>query len=275
MVVIADPGDALFASSELFMRRQTEYLSPAYYTSMGFAVPAALGVMVARPKLRPIVLVGDGAFQMTGMELSSVLRNGFCPVVIVLDNEGYGTERMLLPGDHPFNDVRPWHYSKLPEVLGGGKGHEVRSEGEFDQALASALADPRQMHLLHVHLGFGRLQPDARAIDDETPRLRVRPTAGGGEGGIVRLAVGLPQVQGDAVKYESSCGFGESIDHLPDLRSIFAVGRLACSLPLCAGNAGADASLSALCGRLLSLRASAGTPMSARAAIRAESTSRR
>ena len=49
MVVIADPGDALFASSDLVIRRQTEFLSPAYYTSMGFAVPAALGVMVARP----------------------------------------------------------------------------------------------------------------------------------------------------------------------------------------------------------------------------------
>ena len=159
MVVIADPGDALFASSELFMRRQTEYLSPAYYTSMGFAVPAALGVMVARPKLRPIVLVGDGAFQMTGMELSSIVRNGLGPVVIVLDNEGYGTERMLLPGDHPFNDVHPWHYSKLPEVLGAGKGYEVRSEGDFDQALALALADPQQMHLLHVHLAPNDYSP--------------------------------------------------------------------------------------------------------------------
>ncbi len=151
-VVIADPGDALFASSELLMHRQTEYLSPAYYTSMGFAVPAALGAMVARPKLRPIVLVGDGAFQMTGMELSSIVRNGFCPIVIVLDNQGYGTERMLLPGEHKFNDIHPWHYAKLPEILGGGKGHEVRTEGEFDRALTAALADRGQMHLLHVHL---------------------------------------------------------------------------------------------------------------------------
>jgi len=63
MVVIADPGDALFASSELVIHRQTEFISPAYYTSMGFAVPAALGVMVARPNLRPMVLVGDGPFR--------------------------------------------------------------------------------------------------------------------------------------------------------------------------------------------------------------------
>jgi indolepyruvate decarboxylase len=152
MVVIADPGDALFASSDLVIHRQTEYIAPAYYTSMGFAVPAALGVMVARPDLRPIVLVGDGAFQMTGMELSTIIRHRFHPVIIVLDNQGYGTERLLVPGRHEFNEIHPWHYHKLPEVLGGGTGYEIRSEGDFDRALAAALADRSGPSILHVHL---------------------------------------------------------------------------------------------------------------------------
>ncbi len=152
IVVIADPGDALFASSDLVIHRQTEYLAPAYYTSMGFAVPAALGVMVARPDLRPIVLVGDGAFQMTGMELSSVARYGFQPIIIVLDNGGYGTERWLHAGDHAFNDVQPWHYHKLPELLGGGTGYEVRSEGDFDRTLRQALVDRSGFSLIQVHL---------------------------------------------------------------------------------------------------------------------------
>ena len=123
-MVIADPGDALFASSDLVIHRQTEFLSPAYYTSMGFAVPAALGVMVARPDLRPIVLVGDGAFQMTGMELSTVVRYGFAPIVIVLDNKGYGTERLLLPGDHAFNDDSALAVS--PAAGGAGRRHRLR-----------------------------------------------------------------------------------------------------------------------------------------------------
>jgi indolepyruvate decarboxylase len=152
MVVIADVGDALFASSELVIHRQTEYLSPAYYTSMGFAVPAALGVSVARPGLRPVVVVGDGAFQMTGMELSNVVRYGFNPIILVLDNKGYGTERLLHSGDHSFNTIQPWHYHKLPEVLGGGTGYEVRTEGEFERALCAALADTRAMSLIQVHL---------------------------------------------------------------------------------------------------------------------------
>jgi len=151
VVIIADPGDALFASSELVIPRQTDFMSPAYYTSMGFAVPAALGAMVARPDLRPVVLVGDGAFQMTGMELSTIAMHGFSPIVIVLDNRGYGTERMLQPGEHKFNDVHPWAYHKLPEILGAGKGYEVRTEGDFDRALRAAFADRTGFSLIHVH----------------------------------------------------------------------------------------------------------------------------
>ena len=150
--VIADPGDALFASSELRIRNQTEFMSPAYYTSMGFAVPAALGVGIANRKLRPIVLVGDGAFQMTGTELSTVVRHGLDPIVIVLDNQGYGTERLLHPGDYEFNEIQTWNYSKFPDLLGRGVGHEIFTEADFETALTAAMANRGEMHLLQVHL---------------------------------------------------------------------------------------------------------------------------
>ena len=151
-IVIADVGDALFASSELVIRGQTEYIAPAYYTSMGFAVPAALGAQMARPDLKVVVLVGDGAFQMTGMELSTIVRRGLPVTVIVLDNKGYGTERLLLEGG--FNDINPWQYQLLPQVLGGGTGWEVRTEGEFDAAIARALADTTGMNIIRVHIGL-------------------------------------------------------------------------------------------------------------------------
>ncbi|MCE9629317.1 MAG: alpha-keto acid decarboxylase family protein [Planctomycetia bacterium] len=151
-IVIADVGDALFASSELVIRGQTEFIAPAYYTSMGFAVPAAVGAKTARPDLKVIALVGDGAFQMTGMELSTIVRRGLAVTVIVLDNKGYGTERLLHEGS--FNDINPWQYQLLPQVLGGGTGHEVRTEGEFDVALAKSLADTSGMSLIRVHIGI-------------------------------------------------------------------------------------------------------------------------
>jgi indolepyruvate decarboxylase len=151
-IVIADIGDSLFASSELVIHWRTEYLSPAYYTSMGFAVPAALGAMIARPELRPVVIVGDGAFQMTGMELSTIVRRKFAPIVIVLNNEGYGTERLLHAGDHDFNEILPWKYHRLPEILGAGTGYEIHTEGDFNAALEAALVDTSAFSLLNVHL---------------------------------------------------------------------------------------------------------------------------
>jgi indolepyruvate decarboxylase len=150
MVVIADIGDSLFGAADMSMSRRTEFISPAYYTSMGFAVPAAVGAGMANPGLRPLVIVGDGAFQMTGMELSTIARHGLNPIVVVLNNHGYTTERFLLDGT--FNDIHDWAFHKIPEVLGVGLGLEVRTEEELDTALAAALANTASFSLLNVHL---------------------------------------------------------------------------------------------------------------------------
>lgn len=151
-IVIADIGDSLFAATELISRDRTEFISPAYYTSMGFSTPAALGAQIARPKSRVVVICGDGAFQMTGQELSTIVRHGFAPIIIVLDNHGYGTERVLHPGEWAYNEIHPWNYAKLPEVYGGGTGYVVTTEGEFDDALRRAWTDRTAMSLIQVRL---------------------------------------------------------------------------------------------------------------------------
>ncbi len=150
IVVIADVGESLFAAADLHVRHRFEFLSPAYYTSMGFAVPAALGASFADPALRPLVLVGDGAFQMTGTELASCVRYGLAPIVVVLNNRGYSTEREILEG--PFNDLHEWRYDKIFELVGGGVGSRVETQREFEERLASAFADRSRPHLLNVLL---------------------------------------------------------------------------------------------------------------------------
>ena len=165
-VVIADIGDSLFAATELEVRERAEFISPAYYTSMGFSIPAALGVHAGRKDRRAVVIVGDGAFQMTGMELSTLVRHKFPTIIILLDNGGYGTERFLHP-NCSFNDIQPWRYHKLPEVLGGGKGYEIFTEGQLDEALKSAWADTSGPSLLQVHI-------DSKDISTALTRLAER-----------------------------------------------------------------------------------------------------
>ncbi|HET7283586.1 MAG TPA: thiamine pyrophosphate-binding protein [Nitrososphaeraceae archaeon] len=135
-IVIADVGDSLFGSLDLTIHGQTDFLSPAYYCSMGFAVPAAIGAQLAKPLLRPIVIVGDGAFQMTGMEISTITRFALNPVIIVLNNNGYGTERPMLDG--PFNDVLRWNYYRIPEIIGHGKAFLIETEGQLEDSLSAA-----------------------------------------------------------------------------------------------------------------------------------------
>jgi len=149
-VVVADVGDALFGAIDLFIRHRTEFLGPAYYASMGFAVPASIGAQMANPKLRPLVLVGDGAFQMTGMELATAARYQLNPVVVVLNNCGYGTERHMQDG--PYNDVWSWHYSRLPEILGKGRGWVVETEEQLNRALLEAGRWTESFCLLDVRL---------------------------------------------------------------------------------------------------------------------------
>ncbi|WP_165218945.1 alpha-keto acid decarboxylase family protein [Aquisphaera insulae] len=150
ITVIADIGDSLFGAADLEIHRHTEFLSPAYYTSMGFGVPAAVGASMASAGPRILVIVGDGAFQMTGMELATIARHGLNPIVVVLNNHGYTTERFLLEG--PFNDIHNWEYHRIPEVLGAGMGLEVRNVRQLDESLAAAWANTGSFSLLNVHL---------------------------------------------------------------------------------------------------------------------------
>jgi indolepyruvate decarboxylase len=134
--VIADIGDAIFGAVGIRSARQAQFIAPAYYMSMGFAVPASVGVAMAAPNLRPFVLVGDGAFQMTGAEISTAVRLGLNPIMIVLNNDGYGTMRQIREGS--FNAITQWNYSKICDLVGGGKGVIASTNGEFDDALCRA-----------------------------------------------------------------------------------------------------------------------------------------
>jgi TPP-dependent 2-oxoacid decarboxylase len=168
-VVVADVGDALFGATDLFIRESTEFISPAYYTSMGFAVPACIGAQLANPKLRPLVLVGDGAFQMTGMELATVARYNLNPVIVLLNNRGYGTERHMQDG--PYNDVWPWRYHRFPDVLGAGRGFIVETEEDLNRALTEAEQWTKTFCLLEVRLGQFDRSP---ALDRLASRLARR-----------------------------------------------------------------------------------------------------
>jgi len=135
--VIAEAGDSIFAAADLVMHRDIGFLGQAFYLSIGFTLPATLGAGMADPGRRIVTMIGDGAFQMTAQELSSLCRHGHNPIILLMNNDGYTAERIIHEG--PYNDIQPWAYHKLPEVFGGGWGMRVATEGELEQALERAV----------------------------------------------------------------------------------------------------------------------------------------
>jgi indolepyruvate decarboxylase len=149
-IVIAETGDALIATIDLVLYGNTHYIGQALYTSIGFSVPACLGAALGAPERRPLLFVGDGAFQMTCQELSTIIRHQLNPIIFLINNQGYSIERAIHDGS--YNDIQPWQYSLLPQVFGDSWSCQVRTEGELETALEEAKANRNRVSFIEVHL---------------------------------------------------------------------------------------------------------------------------
>jgi len=168
-VIVADTGDSLYGSLPIRTPRAGGYVAPAFYNSMGFAVPAALGVQLADPSCRPIVLVGDGAFQMTGLELSSMVSRGLDPIVVLFNNGGYGMQRVFADGS--FNDVGTgWSYGRVVDLVGGGRSSVARSPEELETALAEARGYREGPSVVEVMVDKGVISTGLRVLGDAFKR---------------------------------------------------------------------------------------------------------
>lgn len=145
--VVCDTGDALFGAVGLRTTQCSNFLSDAYYLSMGFALPASVGAMVAKPDSRVYCLVGDGAFQMTGLEISTCAKYNLKPIICILNNDGYGTQRHIIDGK--FNNIHRWEYAKLRDVINYGKSYKVTTKAELEKALMEAQKSD-EMYLIEV-----------------------------------------------------------------------------------------------------------------------------
>jgi indolepyruvate decarboxylase len=133
--VFAESGDMLFGGLEVRARAGALYFAQGYYASMGFAVPAALGAQIGRGR-RPLVLCGDGGFQMTGSEISHAPRLGLSPVVVLVNNSGWGIFRPVTSRQELL-DLPVWPYAELAESW-GGVGFRVSTSADLRAALKAA-----------------------------------------------------------------------------------------------------------------------------------------
>jgi indolepyruvate decarboxylase len=167
-LLISDVGVAAHLLMDVRLPRARQLHIARLYVGMGFSVPAATGARLARGRGRPVVLTGDGSFQMTGMDLSTAVSHGLDPIVLVLDNHGYGAERSIVDG--PFNDVAPWDYAAVGAVV-GAEGVRVTTPGELDDALARARRGRGRAWILWIDLDPHDVPRALRALGAGLERL--------------------------------------------------------------------------------------------------------
>lgn len=153
-VVLSDTGTSLFASANLTLPEDASFIGQPIWGAIGYALPATLGTCLAAPGRRQLLFIGDGGFQMTAQELSTILRLDLKPIIFLVNNDGYTIERLIYGEESSYNDINPWRYSRLPEVLDTNDRaatHIVRTEAELRTALHAA-EDSSKLHFIELIL---------------------------------------------------------------------------------------------------------------------------
>ena len=191
------PGDVLYIDNGtsyaifgLKLPQGCSFIGSVNWGSIGFSVGALLGALTAAPHRRHLLFVGDGSFQVSAQELSTILRHDFKPVIFLINNGGYTIERGYLGKDEPYNDIANWSYADLPKVLCPGtsaRSFLVKTVGDLQKALEApndtmifveSLMDPHDAPAPVIassnkgaELDYGPRGPQSRE------NLQLRPTA--------------------------------------------------------------------------------------------------
>ncbi len=153
-VVLADQGTSFYGMADHVLPHGVTFIGQPLWGSIGYTLPAAFGAAVAHPERRTVLLIGDGAAQLTVQELGSFSREGLSPVIVVVNNDGYTVERAIHGETAPYNDIVGWRWTEVPGTLGVADHLAFRAQtyGELDDALTAAAEHKDSMVFVEVVL---------------------------------------------------------------------------------------------------------------------------
>ena len=137
-VIIGEVGTSNSSISGICLPATADYIAQPIWGSIGYTLPALLGSMLAQPKRRHILFIGDGSIQLTVQELSTIVRQKLKPIIFVLNNGGYTIERLILGEKSSYNDIQNWNYTEVMRVFNGADAystHIVETVGQLHTVL--------------------------------------------------------------------------------------------------------------------------------------------
>ena len=139
-VLVAEDGTS-YASAGLRLPPNCSFVSQVIWGSIGYSVGSLLGTLTAAPDRRHLLFVGDGSFQLTAQEVSTMLRHDYKPVIFLINNSGYTIERCWLGKTSRFNDVANWDYAAgLPKMFRRdttARSFVVKTLADLEKALSA------------------------------------------------------------------------------------------------------------------------------------------
>lgn len=141
--IVVETGDSWFNGQKLRLPSGARYFFQMQYGSIGWATGATLGVSLgAAPGRRTLALIGDGSFQLTAQEVSTMIRQNADAIIFLLNNRGYTIEVEIHDG--PYNNIKNWDYAGLMDVFNAGEGNglglRATTAGELSSAIAKAVS---------------------------------------------------------------------------------------------------------------------------------------
>ncbi len=151
-VVLADQGTSFYGMAAHRLPAGVTFIGQPLWGSIGYTLPAALGAALAHRDRRIVLLIGDGAAQLTVQEIGVMAREGIAPVIIVVNNDGYTVERAIHGPAAYYNDIVTWRWQELPAALGVPDALTAHAStvGELDAALAAAAENRDRMAVIEV-----------------------------------------------------------------------------------------------------------------------------
>ncbi|MGN4863679.1 alpha-keto acid decarboxylase family protein [Bacillus cereus group sp. MYBK132-2] len=152
-VLIVEQGTPFFGSAAIPLPNNTAYVGQPLWGSIGFTLPALLGTQLANLSRRNILIIGDGSFQVTAQELSTILRQNLKPIIFLINNNGYTVERAIHGQNQPYNDIQMWDYNKLSMVFGAEEKSltfKVENESELAEVLTNITFNKNQLIFIEV-----------------------------------------------------------------------------------------------------------------------------
>jgi pyruvate decarboxylase len=143
--VIAETGDSWFNCQKLKLPQGCGYEFQMQYGSIGWSVGALLGYAQAAKDKRLIACIGDGSFQVTAQDVSTMIRNQQNSIVFLINNGGYTIEVEIHDG--PYNVIKNWNYTALVDAIHNGQGNcwttKVFCEEELKAAIEMATGEKK------------------------------------------------------------------------------------------------------------------------------------